>query len=92
MHEKGQTMIDSIHKPKDNASRRVTRLLKGDRSVRQVAPFGFVMGHAPDDGYLIETDSASSSVIYIRDADLDAARRARAETNCKTSIGIRGWE
>ena len=70
----------------------VTRLLKGDKRIRQVAEFGYTMGVAPEDGYLIETGTVQSGAIYLSDSALEAARRARDETGEKTAVDIRDWD
>ena len=85
-------MTDTVRENRRKTGLRVTRLLKGDKSVRRVAELGYTMGVVPEDGYLVETGTYFGGPVYLRDSALEAARLARERDGVKTTVEVRGWD
>lgn len=66
-------------------------MLTGERATRPVSISGFVSGEVPADGFIISYDGPGSVPLFVRDEDIEKAKRVRNEKEKSVSIDAVSW-
>ena len=56
---------------------KIKRVLEGESATKAVEAMAFVHAVLPEDGYIIQIAGSMSMPLYIRDSDIENARKAR---------------
>jgi len=71
---------------------KVKRVREGDEGIRPVVIGGYTGGIFPTDGYVIFTNEPGSTPLFVRDSDLETAKKVFEKKKKSVSIIARSWE
>lgn len=69
----------------------VKRVLKGDRVSRAITASGFCGWEVPADGFVFSHSGPGNVPIYVRDEDIERAKKEREEKNRMVSVEAQSW-
>ena len=70
---------------------KIMRVEEEDVSTEPVLLGGFVKAVVPFDGYIFKPEWAGAMPVYVRDEDLEAAKKLREEKRRPVSITAKSW-
>ena len=70
---------------------KIKRVLEGESATRPVEIMAFVNAVAPEDGYIVQIAGAMSTPLYIRDSDIEKARKARDGKEKPVTVDAKSW-
>ncbi|MBD3263407.1 hypothetical protein GF374_03440 [Candidatus Woesearchaeota archaeon] len=70
---------------------KVKRVKKGDSGTRPVVVGGYTGGTFPSDGYVVSTNEPGNSPAFVRDSDLERAKKTFEKKKKSVSIEAESW-